>query len=115
MVVMKKRNLEAAGNTNGSLIWRECEALFSQKESIGMKSLSDDELLKAKAFVSGKWRRSKAVRAETGSDGSKANNLLDERTGGTLGGGGGSPARAPSGTATSVLEGAAWYIHSGAA
>jgi hypothetical protein len=38
-------------------------------------------------FGSGKWRTSKAVRAETGSEGSKAKSLLDERTGGTFGGG----------------------------
>jgi hypothetical protein len=31
---------EAAGNTNGSLIWRECEGPVSQKKSPGMKMSS---------------------------------------------------------------------------
>jgi hypothetical protein len=68
--------------------------------------MTDDELLKAKVIRSVKWKRSKAVRAETGSDGSKAKSLLDERAGGTPSGDGGGDAecaaRAPSGTATSV-------------
>jgi hypothetical protein len=47
--------------------------------------MTEDGLLNANVFGSGKGRTSKAVRAETGSDGSTAKSLLDERTRGTRG------------------------------